>query len=282
MATVARRSGRKTSTGQAAVQPPLIAIDCLDTEDSLRAAGYSLIAGVDEVGRGCWAGPVYAGAVILPGACYEDRSLLARVTDSKLLTAPVREQLSGEILDCGGAAAIGWAAAPVVDRLNVVGATRLAMRLALASLAAPDGLAGGPADGWGGRRLTGPAMAPDYVLIDALRLPEVDVPQRAVVRGDRSCLAIAAASIVAKVARDAEMRRLGETDPFAPYDWVANKGYGTRRHMEALRRFGVTRLHRRSFAPVKYYLGVRDHVAGTLPPVQGDALPAQSCQPCQP
>jgi ribonuclease HII len=262
VATVTRRAAKRGKSKQgAAVQPALIAIDCLDTEDALREAGYSLIAGVDEVGRGCWAGPVYAGAVILPASCYVDRSLLGRVTDSKLLSPAVRERLSDEILACAAAASIGWVEAPVVDRLNVVGATRLAMKAALNSLTAGDAAG----DGWHGRRLTGAGSGPDYVLIDALRLPDVALPQRAVVRGDRSCLAIAAASIVAKVARDEVMRRKADLDAYAAYDWGANKGYGTRRHMDALLRFGVTSEHRRSFAPVKYFLGVRDHIAGALP-----------------
>ncbi|HXI19224.1 MAG TPA: ribonuclease HII [Chloroflexota bacterium] len=242
------------------VQLPLFAIRSLEAEDSLRAAGYGAIAGIDEVGRGCWAGPVFAGAVILPAACYEDRALLAEVTDSKLLSPLKRERLSAAILDCATAAAIGWAEAPVVDQLNVLGATRLAMRAAIECLSRAMRRRG---PGWGAMRLAGVQLQPDYLLIDAVKLLDVPLPQRSVIRGDSSCLAIAAASIVAKVQRDAHMRTLALR--YTAYDLASNKGYGSRRHMEGLRRAGVSPLHRRSFAPVKYFLGLRDHVAGALP-----------------
>ena len=120
-------------------QPPLFAIDCLEAEEAARASGRIAIAGVDEVGRGCWAGPVYAAAVVLSDGCYLDRSLLAEVTDSKLLTPGKRERLAGDIARHALGAAIGWVEAPMIDRLNVVGATRLAMRAAL------DCLGGAPA-----------------------------------------------------------------------------------------------------------------------------------------
>jgi len=112
-------------------------------------------------------------------------------------------------------------------------------------------------------RLAGVQLQPDYLLIDAVKLLDVPLPQRSVIRGDSSCLAIAAASIVAKVQRDAHMRTLALR--YTAYDLASNKGYGSRRHMEGLRRAGVSPLHRRSFAPVKYFLGLRDHVAGALP-----------------
>jgi ribonuclease HII len=182
------------------------------------------------------------------------------VTDSKLLTAVKRERLADEILDVALAAAVGWADAPLVDRLNVLGATRYAMAAAIRCLDGP-GKAGGP--GWGARRLSRVALAPQFVLVDAVRLPEVALPQQAVIRGDSSCLAVAAASIVAKVVRDNEMRLLPPR--YAPYDFAGNKGYASRRHAEALRTHGVTPLHRRSYAPVRLFVGIRDHVAGALP-----------------
>jgi ribonuclease HII len=252
------------------MQPALFAIECLDVEESVRAAGYRWIAGVDEVGRGCWAGPVYAAAVILPPGCYEDRGLLAEVTDSKLLSPAKRERLSGEIQRLAVAAAIGWAEAAVIDRLNIVGATRLAMSLALQSMASAGADPVGTTAA-GGVRVAGRPVWPDYALIDAVPLPEVTLPQQALIRGDRSCLAIAAASIVAKVARDAEMRRRAPSYP--EFALAENKGYGTRRHIAALRAAGVTPLHRRTFAPMKYLLSVRDFVAGALPapvPVSAD------------
>lgn len=242
------------------IQRPLIAIEQLRIEDALRGAGYRHIAGIDEVGRGCWAGPVFAGVVILEPDCYHDRSLLAEVTDSKLLTAGKRARLADEIVRHAAAVAVGWASAVVVDRLNVVGATRVAMTAALRAL---DGAAEEAGPGVGARRLSSRPLAPDFVLLDAIRLDYAAVPQQSVVKGDRSCLAVAAASIVAKVMRDAEMCRLAPCYP--AYDFARNKGYGTRRHFGALRANGVTPLHRRTFAPVKYLIGLRDHVAGSLP-----------------
>ena len=242
-----------------AVQPPLIAISCLDLEDELRGSGCKWIVGVDEVGRGSWAGPVYAGAVILPRECYDDRTLLAEVTDSKLLTAARRERLAERILDTAVAAAVGWVEPAVVDRLNVLGATRRAMAAALECLSGPASFC---ASGVGARRLSRAAHTPDFLLIDAVKLPEVPLPQRAVIRGDSSCLSIAAASIVAKVTRDAEMRQLPRR--YAPYDFSSNKGYASRRHARALIAHGITPLHRRSYAPVRLFIGLHDHIAGSL------------------
>ena len=243
-----------------AVQPPLLAISCLEVEDELRAAGRTRIAGVDEVGRGCWAGPVYTAAVILPRECYDDRALLAEVTDSKLLTALKRERLAARILDMAVAATVAWADAPLVDRLNVLGATRRAMSAAIECLDGPVERCG---PGWAARRVSRAGRTPDCLITDAVKLPEVDLPQRAVIRGDSSCLAIAAASIVAKVTRDAEMRQLPPR--YRPYDFAANKGYASKRHAQALLRHGVTPLHRRSYAPVRLFMGLHDHIAGTLP-----------------
>ena len=242
-----------------AVQPPLVAISCLDAEDELRAAGRTRIAGVDEVGRGCWAGRVYTAAVILPLECYDDRTLLAEVTDSKLLTPLKRERLAARILDAAISAAVAWADPPLVDRLNVLGATRRAMVAAVECL---DGSAERHGAGWGARRVSRAAQAPDFLLSDAVKLPELALPHRAVIRGDSSCLSIAAASIVAKVTRDAEMRQLPVR--YRPYDFASNKGYASRRHAEALLRHGVTPLHRRSYAPVRLFIGLHDHIAGAL------------------
>lgn len=240
------------------------AIFRLHTEATLRRAGLKHIAGVDEVGRGCWAGPVYAAAVVLPASCYRNRRLLAEVIDSKLLSAARRERLAADILRLAAGAAVAWAEAPVIDQLNILGATRLVMR------AAVDCLSGGPlfatpagVAGSGVVRLAGGPMIPDYVLTDAVSLPDLPCPHQAVVRGDRSCLAVAAASIVAKVIRDAEMAR--RHDLFPHLALARNKGYGTAAHARALRATGLTPLHRRSFAPMKYYLGLRDHVSGALP-----------------
>jgi ribonuclease HII len=200
--------------------------------------------------------------VILPAHCFDDRTLLAEVTDSKLLSPPKRERLAADILRLALCATVAWVEAPVIDHLNILRATRLAMQAALACTSGPPSVAS--ADGlWYALRVGGRGLPPDFALTDAVPLLDVPLPQRAVIRGDRQCLSIAAASIVAKVTRDAEMRRRAAA--FAPYDFASNKGYGSRRHMQALRNLGVTSEHRRSFAPVKYLLGIRDHVAGRLP-----------------
>ena len=245
-------------------QPPLLAIDSLDVEEAVLQAGFCRIAGVDEVGRGSWAGPVYVAAVILPLECFRDRTLLADVTDSKLLAPAKRQRLAETICRLAVSAAVGWAEAPVIDQRNILEATRLAMRAALACLCGRPICPEEDGSLWGARRIAGPAVLPDYLLTDAVPLPEWPAPQRAVVRGDQRCLSIAAASIVAKVTRDAEMVR--RAAGFPAYALAENKGYGTRRHLGALRLHGVSPLHRRSFAPMKYLLGVRDHVAGALPP----------------
>jgi ribonuclease HII len=244
------------------LKPPRRAIFRLSIEAALRREGISRIAGVDEVGRGCWAGPVYAAAVVLPASCYRDRRLLARVVDSKLLSPSLREHLAADILRLAVGVAVAWVEAPVIDRLNILGATRRTMYAAL------ECLAGGPLlldePGGGGARLAGGPVTPQFVLTDAVPLPDLAWPHRAITRADRSCLAVAAASIVAKVARDAEMCRRQALYPHLALD--RNKGYGTAAHVRALYAAGLTPIHRRTFAPMKYLLGLRDHVSGALPP----------------
>jgi ribonuclease HII len=244
------------------LKPPRRAIFRLSTEAALRREGISRIAGVDEVGRGCWAGPVYAAAVVLPASCYRDRSLLARVVDSKLLSPSLRERLASDILRLALGVSVAWAEAPVIDRLNILGATRRAMYAALECLAGGPLLLGAP--GGGVARLAGGPVTPQVVLTDAVPLPDLAWPHRAITRADRSCLAVAAASIVAKVVRDAEMCRRQALYP--DYALDRNKGYGTAAHVRALYAAGLTPIHRRSFAPMKYLLGLRDHISGALPP----------------
>jgi ribonuclease HII len=189
-------------------------------ENLARRFGFVHVAGVDEVGRGCLAGPVAAGAVIL----HPDRPV-AGVADSKALTAGERERLFVEITD----AAVAWHVAMVdpteIDRINIHQASFAAMRLALAGL----------------------ARQPSFVLVDGFRIPRLFIPQRAVIGGDRRSTAIAAASILAKVLRDRAMTELHERDP--RYGFDRHKGYATADHLEAVARFGYSAAHRRSFRP---------------------------------
>ena len=189
-------------------------------ENTLRRLGYSRVAGVDEVGRGCLAGPVVAAAVVLDPAQH-----IRGLRDSKLLTPAGRERLYSEIVRRAAGWSLGSIEAREIDRINIHNAALLAMRTALTRLAPP----------------------PDFVLVDGWPLPELPFPQRAVVRGDRSCAAIAAASIVAKVTRDRLMRRLHAEDPRFGFD--RHKGYATPQHLAAIGRYGAAPAHRRSFRP---------------------------------
>jgi len=199
----------------------------LDTELTLFGQGYRLIAGLDEVGRGSWAGPVMAAAVALP---LERQGLLedlAGVRDSKQLAPRQRERLLPLIRRAALAIGIGSVPAAEIDRIGIVPATRQAMALALADL----------------------GLQPDYLLIDALRLPAIRLPQYALPKGDAKCLCIAAASIVAKVARDQLM--VAEEARYPGYGFAAHKGYGTAQHRAALAQLGPCPIHRLSFAPLR-------------------------------
>ena len=194
-------------------------------ERELRLAGFQRIAGIDEVGRGSLAGPVVAAAVILP-----DRHRIKGLRDSKVLSRARREALYELILDRAEAVGVGSMEVEVIDRINILQATKLAMRQALGHL----------------------NPGPDHLMIDALRLREVDLPQRPIIDGDAISASIAAASIVAKVTRD---RICAEIDARYPaYGFARNKGYGTRRHFEPLLREGPCEWHRRSFAPLRLML----------------------------
>lgn len=186
----------------------------------MRRLGFSRVVGVDEVGRGCLAGPVVVAAVVL----HPDRPI-AGVRDSKLLTPPARERLYSEIIDRALAWTVGSSSPKEVDHLNVHQASLQAMR----------------------RAVTEMAPLPDFVLVDGFRIPDLFLPQRRVIGGDRRCAAIAAASIVAKVIRDRQMRELHTRDP--RYGFDSHKGYATAQHLEAVARFGYSPEHRVSFRP---------------------------------
>lgn len=195
-------------------------------ERDLREKGFQYIAGVDEVGRGPLAGPVVAAAVVLPA----DFDVLG-VDDSKKLSEKKREALYGEITEKALCWGIGRRDNLVIDEVNILQATKLAMAEAIENA---------------GRMLfdrTGGAI--DFVLFDAMQIDAVQKPQLSLIKGDSKSLSIAAASIVAKVTRDREMIRLDSVYP--GYGFASNKGYGTRAHYEGLREHGITSVHRRSF-----------------------------------
>lgn len=177
-----------------------------------------LICGIDEVGRGPLAGPVVAGAVILP----KDETILY-LNDSKKLSAKKREALYEEILEKAVAVGIGMASPARIDEINILQATYEAMRAAIADL----------------------GMSPDLLLNDAVTIPQVEIPQVPIVKGDAKSISIAAASIVAKVTRDRLMEACDEVLP--GYGFGKHKGYGTREHIAALKELGPTPIHRRSF-----------------------------------
>lgn len=189
-------------------------------ENALRRFGFVWVAGVDEVGRGCLAGPVMAGAVILD----RDRHIPG-LADSKLLTASERDRLYDVIVRRAKAWAVVAVSAEEIDRINIHQATLKAMQRAVLAL----------------------APLPDAVLVDAFRIPDLPMAQRGVVKGDRHCAAIAAASIVAKVTRDRLMDLLHTDDP--RYGFDRHKGYATAEHLAAVSRHGYSGVHRRSFRP---------------------------------
>jgi len=196
-----------------------------DGERELNAQGYRLIAGLDEVGRGTIAGPVFAAAVILP--LEANIPWLPLVRDSKQLSPRRREYIFKLIQQTNVAIGIGVVPHTDIDKRGIVKATRLAMSRAIDQL----------------------PFTPDFLLIDALALPEVSLPQRSIVHGDQLSLSIACASIVAKVSRDRYMVELDSLHP--GYGLARHKGYATKEHLRCLQQLGPCSIHRQSFAPVR-------------------------------
>lgn len=209
------------------IDPALIpAAPDLAFESALWAQGVNLVTGLDEAGRGCWAGPVAAAAVILPN----DNTIqekLAGVRDSKQLSPERRAELAQVIELHAAAWSVGFSSNDEIDCYGIVPATRLAMQRALAGL----------------------KQLPRHLLIDALFLPDIDLPQSALIKGDQRSLSIAAASILAKHNRDEWMIECDRE--FPGYGFAEHKGYGTRLHQTALKELGATPLHRKSFRPLK-------------------------------
>lgn len=200
----------------------------LSLETQLWARGSVRVAGIDEAGRGAWAGPVVAAVVVLPSHLPNLLELLAPVRDSKLLTPQARERCYDLIIEHALDYGVGYTLASEIDRIGIAPATRQAMCQAVAAL----------------------THAPDYLLLDYVTLPSLAIPQRSMPKGDLYCLSIAAASIVAKVTRDRWMVELDKSLP--GYGLAQHKGYGTEQHRIALRTLGPTHEHRHSFAPIRH------------------------------
>ncbi|PPR24378.1 MAG: Ribonuclease HII [Alphaproteobacteria bacterium MarineAlpha10_Bin3] len=191
---------------------------------ALESAHCGLVAGIDEAGRGPWAGPVVAAAAILDPAAMPD-ILTAKLNDSKKLSRTMRETLFAVLQNCA-VSGVGIASVAEIEQLNILAATMLAMRRAVLAL---------------------PAM-PDLALVDGNRAPDLACAVQTVVKGEARSYSIAAASVVAKVTRDRIMAALAAADP--RYGWETNQGYGTAAHRAALDRHGVTPHHRRGFKPI--------------------------------
>jgi ribonuclease HII len=198
----------------------------LEAEGRMWKRGLRRVAGLDEVGRGAWAGPVVAAAVILP--CDDDVHVaLGGVCDSKQVSPATRVTLAARIIAVALAVGVGRGEQQEIDALGIVPATRLAMQRALAAL----------------------AVAPEALVIDALPLPDVKLPQDVFPYADALSLSVAAASIIAKVARDRWMAEVAEMD-FPGYGFAQHKGYGTKQHQAALASLGVCSIHRLTFRPI--------------------------------
>jgi ribonuclease HII len=211
----------------------------LSHEQELWDQKLGAIAGLDEAGRGAWAGPVSAAAVILP----QDEHLceiLNGVRDSKQMTAKQRVYWAGIIRTEALAWGVGFASHQEIDQQGIIAATRLAMARALQELSTP----------------------PDHLLIDALRLPQINLPQSALIKGDRRSLSIAAASILAKTSRDAFM--IEQDAVYSGYNFGQHKGYGTRRHQQALAKLGPCPIHRLSFKPLREGLWSEKELSDSL------------------
>lgn len=206
----------------------------LQKEIALLKQGFCFIAGLDEAGRGAWAGPVVAAAVVLPLNCSTLPDTLNGLRDSKKLTPTQREQFFALIQTVAVDAAVGIAPAAVVDEINVVEATRQAMQQAISQL----------------------KKLPDYLLLDHLTLPDVSILQDSFPKADNISLTVAAASVIAKVTRDRMMTEYHHIYP--AYSFDRHKGYGTQVHRLALQQTGPCPLHRMSYQPLRL-LNLQDH-----------------------
>ena len=196
----------------------------IDIENEMRASGHVNIAGIDEAGRGPIAGPVVAAAVILPQVFD-----LEGLDDSKKLTAKSRDILYDKIMSIAVAVGVGIVESDVIDDINILNATYRAMAMAVTDL--------------------GRDFIPSMALVDGLPVKNLPVSHRAIVKGDSKVVSIAAASVIAKVTRDRMLDELNDIYP--QYLFSSHKGYGTKKHIEAIRKYGILACHRKSFEPVK-------------------------------
>lgn len=193
-------------------------------ENELYKKGIKLIAGIDEVGRGPLVGPVVTAAVILKEDFFDER-----INDSKKITEKKREELYKIIMENAVSVGIGISSEQIIDEINILEATKRAMKEAVNNL----------------------NVKPEYLLIDAVKL-DIDIPSTSIIKGDAKSQSIAAASIIAKVTRDKMMYELDKLHP--EYDFKSNKGYGTKKHIEAIYKYGPLKEHRKTFAPISNIL----------------------------
>lgn len=193
-------------------------------ERKLKANGINLIAGVDEVGRGPLVGPVVAACVILP-----DKFSLDGLTDSKKLSEKKREEFYDKIMEQAISVGVGIISEKIIDEVNIYEATKIAMKDAISNM----------------------NTKPEHILIDAMPL-DLDIPTTSIIKGDLKSITISAASVIAKVTRDRMLDSLGEKYPM--YDFKSNKGYPTKKHLDAIDQYGIIDEHRRSYSPVSNYL----------------------------
>lgn len=196
--------------------------ELLNYERELYKEGFTLIGGVDEAGRGPLVGPVVASCVILPVNCH-----IKGLNDSKQLTEKKREQLYDTIMDVAISVGVGVVDAKTIDEINILEASRLAMKLAIENM----------------------ETKPEYVLSDAMKLTNIDIPYKDIIHGDALSLSIAAGSVIAKVTRDRMMLELDKEHP--EYGFKNHKGYPTKSHLEAIAKYGLLPDYRFSYKPVK-------------------------------